>query len=96
LKSKNIRILVFLCLVFVVFTPKLLLSQDGNVKSYPFFSHQGYVILLTDLHFPYKQKTIESLLNKITEIKPQHVFLLGDLTEMGSDEEFKGLKMRYL
>lgn len=92
MKSKNIRILVFLCLVFVVFTPKLLLRQDGNVKSYPFFSHQGYVILLTDLHFPYKQKTIESLLNKITEIKPQHVFLLGDLTEMGSDEEFKGLK----
>ncbi len=92
MKSKHIRTLVFLFLVFAIFTPQILHGQNRNTQSYPFFSHQGYVVLLTDLHFPYKQKTIERLLNKITEIKPQHVFLLGDLTEMGSNEEFEGLK----
>jgi len=92
LKSKHIQTLVFLFLVFAIFTSQILLGQNKNTQSYPFFSHQGYVVLLTDLHFPYKQKNIERLLNKITEIKPQHVFLLGDLTEMGSNEEFEGLK----
>lgn len=92
MKSKHIQTLVFLFLVFAIFTSQILLGQNKNTQSYPFFSHQGYVVLLTDLHFPYKQKNIERLLNKITEIKPQHVFLLGDLTEMGSNEEFEGLK----
>ncbi len=92
MKRKHIRTFVFLFLFFAIFTSQILLGQNENTQSYPFFSHQGYVVLLTDLHFPYKQKTIERLLNKVTEIKPQHVFLLGDLTEMGSNEEFEGLK----
>jgi len=56
--------------------------------SYPFSSHSGYVVVFTDLHYPYKQKVVDNLFKKTLEINPMGVFLLGDLTEMGTDEEF--------
>ncbi|MEN3042139.1 MAG: PQQ-binding-like beta-propeller repeat protein [Fervidobacterium sp.] len=58
----------------------------------PFFEHDGFVVLLTDLHIPYASKTVQNILKIVTDLKPLHVFLLGDLTEMGREGEFEKLE----
>lgn len=58
---------------------------------YPFVNHDGYVVLLSDLHTPHAKKTVENVLLKVVELKPLHVFVLGDLTEMGKESEFNSL-----
>ncbi len=62
------------------------------VAIYPFINHDEYVVLLSDLHTPYAKKMVESVLLKVAELKPLHVFVLGDLTEMGKESEFNTLK----
>ncbi|MCX7654605.1 MAG: PQQ-binding-like beta-propeller repeat protein [Fervidobacterium sp.] len=58
----------------------------------PFFEHDGFVVLLADLHIPYASKTVQNVLKIVTDLKPLHVFLLGDLTEMGKESEFEKLE----
>jgi len=79
-----------LSLVLVLFVVILIYA------TYPFILHDGYVVLLTDLHYPYKSKTVEGLMNEVVQINPKGVFLLGDLTEMGSEQEFKKLSQLFL
>ncbi|MGC8955777.1 MAG: PQQ-binding-like beta-propeller repeat protein [Fervidobacterium sp.] len=60
------------------------------VLALPFYSH-NYVAILSDLHHPYFKKTIDTTLHELLKIRPMHVFILGDLTEMGKDSEFESL-----
>ncbi|HQO06254.1 MAG TPA: metallophosphoesterase, partial [Fervidobacterium sp.] len=48
--------------------------------------------MISDLHHPFFSKNIEAIFKEITSIKPAHVFMLGDLTELGKDSEFESLK----
>ncbi|AMW33204.1 PQQ-like domain-containing protein [Fervidobacterium changbaicum] len=90
MKRRFVRFsLVFVFISVLLVLQSLSIAQTN--QAYPFTFHNGYIALLTDLHYPYKSKTVEKLLGEIAEIKPQAVFLLGDLTEIGSDEEFNKL-----
>ncbi len=55
------------------------------------FGKENYVAVISDLHHPYFRSTINSVIEKLVQIKPLHVFMLGDLTEMGKDGEFDEL-----
>ncbi|KAF2961149.1 PQQ-binding-like beta-propeller repeat protein [Fervidobacterium sp. 2310opik-2] len=55
------------------------------------FGKENYVAVISDLHHPYFKNTINSVIEKLVQLKPLYVFMLGDLTEMGKEEEFDDL-----
>lgn len=85
-RVKN-RILVILFFVLAILT-----ATCSNAADLPFSNHNGYVVVISDLHHPFFSKNIEAIFKEITSIKPAHVFMLGDLTELGKDSEFESLK----
>ncbi|MBC7123726.1 MAG: metallophosphoesterase, partial [Pseudothermotoga sp.] len=54
-------------------------------------NHDGFVVILGDLHFPFARDKVEAVVDQILGLSPNKVFILGDLTEMGSDYEFSEL-----
>jgi len=79
-------------LAFVFFTVAILAATICNAAELPFSKHNGYVVVISDLHHPFFPKNIEAIFKEIVSIKPDHVFMLGDLTEFGKDSEFESLK----
>ena len=79
-------------LAFVFFTIVILTATICNAAELPFSKHNGYVVVISDLHHPFFPKNIEAIFKEIVSIKPAHVFMLGDLTELGKDSEFESLK----
>lgn len=77
--KKTLFLMVFLSLSIYAFS------------KHPFLNHEGFVVILSDLHFPFAKEKVEFLIDQVCEIKPGAVFILGDLTEMGSDYEFSEL-----
>jgi len=79
-------------LAFVFFTIVILTATICNAAELPFSKHNGYVVVISDLHHPFFPRNIEAIFKEIVSIKPAHVFMLGDLTEFGKDSEFESLK----
>jgi len=79
-------------LAFVFFTVVILAATICNGAELPFSRHNGYVVVISDLHHPFFPRNIEAIFKEIVSIKPAHVFMLGDLTEFGKDSEFESLK----
>ncbi|MBC7122082.1 MAG: PQQ-binding-like beta-propeller repeat protein [Pseudothermotoga sp.] len=79
---------ILLLLFIIYFASSALFS---SAASYPFLNHDGFVVVLSDLHFPFAKGTVQTLIQRVCDLKPESVFVLGDLTEMGSDYEFSEL-----
>lgn len=84
-----ILVLLSILLFLSLFLPSNIYGIDQEREAFPFQNHLGYVVIVSDLHYPYGGKNVENVFATIVKIKPKYVFILGDLTEMGSEEEFK-------
>ena len=64
---------------------------------YPFQEDEGYIIGLTDVHSGIADPAAKDVAQTIAglEVAPQHIFVGGDLTEMGSKYEFDRLKTNF-
>ncbi|MFN6992529.1 MAG: metallophosphoesterase family protein, partial [Fervidobacterium sp.] len=74
-----------------LFLPSSVYGNSQGNEVFPFQNHLGYVVIVSDLHYPYGGKNVENVFATIIKIKPKYVFILGDLTEMGNKEEFKSV-----
>lgn len=83
-----IIVLLSIFLFLSLFLPSSIYGIDQSNEIFPFQNHIGYVVIVSDLHYPYGGKNVENVFATIVKIKPKYVFILGDLTEMGSEEEF--------
>jgi len=82
---------LLLWLVVITFLPlTTALSLARTVP--PFVNHEGYVVLLADLHYPLFDAQVKTSFDIVISLKPLAVFLLGDLTEIGHDSEFADLQ----
>ncbi|MGQ9855952.1 MAG: metallophosphoesterase [Fervidobacterium sp.] len=77
-----------LSLLLILFLILIYLFSSAVFAQIPFLSHKGFVAVLSDLHYPYRSNITDRLIREVVELKPAHVFLTGDLTEMGSEPEF--------
>ncbi|WP_158005831.1 PQQ-binding-like beta-propeller repeat protein [Fervidobacterium thailandense] len=46
------------------------------------------MLILSDLHYPPTRRVVDSTVEQLVHLRPLHTFLLGDLTEMGTEQEF--------
>lgn len=84
---RELRVLRVLCLLGIVLIANVIFSV-----TFPFQNHRGYVLILSDTHYPPTRRNVDVLVERIKILKPRHVFILGDLTEMGKDEEFEAFE----
>uniref|UniRef100_A0A7C4VSX3 Uncharacterized protein n=1 Tax=Fervidobacterium thailandense TaxID=1008305 RepID=A0A7C4VSX3_9BACT len=74
-----------IALVFLLF---FLSSFFCFSQELPFSRHRGYVLILSDLHYPTTRRVVDSTVERLVHLKPLHTFFLGDLTEVGTEQEF--------
>lgn len=69
----------------------------GNLKTEAEMTHNPYIVVLSDLHFPnHCQKSIEVVLHTIDALKPQQIILNGDTMDMLAVSRFpKDIRTRY-
>lgn len=84
--------IIALTLLFVISTVGIV-----QAVTYPFQEHEGYIITLTDIHNGVADKASQKLARFFSTLQPapKHVFVGGDLTEMGTRYEYAKLKKNW-
>lgn len=83
-RTNALKICTLICLALIT---SVLMSS-----SIPFLNHRGYVLIMSDTHYPPSSRRVDSIIEDTQNLKPRHVFILGDLTEMGKDSEFEAFE----
>lgn len=89
--SRGREIVLLLWIVVIIFLPLTNVLVLARAVP-PFLYHEGYVVLLADLHHPLFDSQVKASFDTVINLKPLAVFLLGDLTEIGHDSEFADLQ----